>query len=94
MTDVTLELRVLADELPTALVGVVEGRSLPFLVPMAMGAVGSKAAGMRILRLMAAETRLRQLHFHVSRPMAFLALEICVRPFQCESSLASVIEAR
>src|SRR5689334_15859332 len=92
VTGVTLDLDVLSNELPTAVAGVVEVRRLPFLIAVAVGAVGSQPARMRILGLVATEAGLGDLVFQIARAVTIRALQIHMDALQRESGLLEVIE--
>ena len=93
VTGMTFEAGMSPDQRPAAVTGVIECHRLPFLRVVAVSAIGSEAAGMDILSLMAAGTGLRQLVLQISGTMAILAFQIRMRALQCEPGLPRVIEA-
>ena len=92
VTRMTIEFFVLAGQWPMGVAGVIEARTLPALVLMALATILAEPERMRILACMAAKAGFRHLVVDIAAAMAILAVQAGVRAQQRETGFRGVIE--
>ncbi len=89
---VTVELFVLTEECPVPVTDVVEGRRLPFLIPVTLATSRTEATGVGVLARVTADAIARQLVFQVARAVAILTVNACMHSLERIPRFLEVVE--